>query len=70
MPSKFWGVQMHPLKLGRGVSKTPCFIVFFEGRPLNLEGEFALPKFGWYGQKRVEIATEITVIRIAAISNR
>ena len=38
-PPKFWG----------GVSETPCFTMFSEGRPLNWGGEIATPKFRGYG---------------------
>ena len=32
-------VEIYPPNLGVGVSETPCFTVFFEGRPLSLGGE-------------------------------
>ena len=43
------GVQIHTLNLGGGVSETPRFKVFFEGRPQNLRGESSPPKFRGYG---------------------
>ena len=47
-------VSPYPLNLGRadlrgGVSEAPCFIVFFEGRPLILRGAWSPPEFRGYG---------------------
>ena len=37
------GGEISPLNFGGGVSGTPCFAVFSEGRPLNLGGEIVTP---------------------------
>ena len=38
MPPKFWGVKIHPAKLGAECPKNPCFIVFYDCHPLKFRG--------------------------------